>query len=357
MVGEAGVAAAEAVAVEDVRPREPEFPRHDSDVGEHTMHRLTLRATARSLLRRGVFVLGAIVLALTVPDLRAIAQEAAQKSFPTPEEGAKALLAAVKSGDNAQMLAILGPDGKDLVSSGDAVADRAGRDNIARAAGEMTRLVKQDDSTEILHVGDEDWPMPIPLVKDTKGWRFDTAQGKEEILDRRIGRNELTAIGVCHAYATAQVEYASEDLDGDQVLEFAQSLASAPGKRDGLHWKPGSGQAPSPLGPLVAGAVAEGYGAARPANGPRPYHGYLFRILKAQGKHAPGGAYSYVINGNMIGGFALVAYPVGYGNSGIMTFLVNQQGIVYQKDLGEQTSEIAGAMSLYDPDTTWKKTE
>ena len=351
------MAAVEAAAVEGVRSREPEFPGHDSDAGEHTMHRLTLRAAARPLLCRGAFAVGAIVLALTVPDLRAVAQEAAQKSFPTADEGAKALLAAIKAGDKAQMLAILGPDGADLVSSGDAVADSAGRANIARAAGEMTRLVKQDDRTEILHVGSEDWPVPIPLVKDTKGWRFDTAQGKEEILNRRIGRNELTAIGVCHAYATAQVEYASEDRDGEQVLEFAQSLASTPGKRDGLHWKPDSGQAPSPLGPLVAQAVAEGYGSAKPANGPRPYHGYLFRILKAQGKHAPGGAYSYVINGNMIGGFALVTWPVDYGNSGIMTFVVNQQGTVYQKDLGGQTGDLAGAMTAYDPDGTWKKVE
>jgi hypothetical protein len=219
----------------------------------------------------------------------------------------------------------------------------------------MTRLEKDGDDKVALIFGREDWPFPIPLVRDQAGWSFDTAAGEQEILARRIGRNELGAIDVCRAYVQAQRNYASADHDGTGVMKYAQHIASTPGKRDGLYWPAVEGEPLSPFGPLVASAVAQGY--SKKADKPTPYHGYLFRVLTAQGPHAPGGAYSYIVNGNMIAGFALVAYPVDYGNSGVMTFIVNQQGVVYQKDLGDDTGAIAAKMTLYDPDQSWEKVE
>jgi DUF2950 family protein len=285
---------------------------------------------------------------LCVASLPAIAR--AQEHFPTPEAGARALEAATRGNDPNRLLAILGPAGNEIVSSGDPVDDAAARRRYAKAARARTRIERTSDGAmAILHVGRDDWPLPIPLVHDAQGWRFDAALGKEELLNRRIGRNELIAIEVCRAYVDAQNQYAA------RFGTFAQIFRSTPGKRDGLYWEETDHDA-SPLGPLVAEATAEGYHPADPKRGPEPYHGYFFRILKAQGAHGPGGARDYVKDGKMTGGFALVAWPADHGSSGIMTFVVDQQGVVFQKDLGAQTDGIVGAMTTFDPDNSWEPT-
>jgi hypothetical protein len=280
-----------------------------------------------------------------------LAAEAKQKSFTSPEEAVQVLVEAVKKGDTKELMAIFGPASKDLIFSGDKVADKAGRDRFATAYEEKHRLVNEADNKVILVVGPNDWPMPIPLVKEGEAWLFNTKEGRDEILNRRIGKNELNTIEVSLAYVDAQREYALKDYDGNRVRDYAQRLASTPGKRDGLYWATKEGEEQSPMGPLMAKAAKEGYKRFTLS----PYHGYYYKILKAQGEHASGGAYSYVVQGNMMGGFALVAYPAEYGNSGIMTFVVNQDGVVYQKDLGKKTKKIAETMTLYDPDKTWKQ--
>jgi len=280
-----------------------------------------------------------------------------QKTFPSPEEAVRGLFDAVKGNDTKELLAIFGPSGKELISSGDEVADETGRDRFVQAYEEMNKLVKESDTKVILHVGNGDWPLPIPIVKRGESWRFDTKEGKEEILNRRIGRNELNTVQVCLAYVDAQREYARKDRDSDKVLEYAQKFRSTKGKKDGLYWEAGEGEEQSPLGDLFAKAVKEGYTQRKPGGRPQPYHGYYYRILKAQGKSAPGGAYDYAVKGKMIGGFALVAYPAEYGNSGIMTFIVNHDGVVYEKNLGKDTESIATAMAKFDPDETWKRAE
>ena len=282
-----------------------------------------------------------------------------QKSFKSPEEAAKALFDAAKAEDTKGLLAIFGPAGKEIISSGDEVADKAARERFVKAYEAMNKLERETDKKVTLIVGNHDWPYPVPIVKKGETWIFETMAGKEELLNRRIGRNELNTIETCLAIVDAQREYAMKDRDSDKLLEYAQKFASTPGKKDGLYWQTKEGEPQSPLGDLVAKAVKEGYGPRKPSQsqGPRPYHGYYFKILKAQGKNAPGGAYDYVVNGNMIGGFALVAYPAEYGASGIMTFIVNHDGVVYEKNLGKETGKIASAMTKFDPDKTWKKAE
>jgi hypothetical protein len=287
----------------------------------------------------------------------AFAADAKQKSFKSPEEAVNALVGAVKGNDTKELLMIFGPAGKELIFSGDEVADKAWRDRFVKAYEEMNKLVSENDKKIILHVGNGDWPYPIPVVKKGENWFFDTKAGKEEILNRRIGRNELDAIHVCLAYVDAQREYLMEDRDENKLLEYAQRLNSREGEKNGLYWEAKEGEEPSPLGPLIAKAAAEGYTGKRPVGRRNPYHGYYYRILKAQGKNARGGEYDYVVNGKMIGGFALVAYPAEYGSSGIMTFIVNQEGVVYQSNLGKDTEKIATAMKKFDPDETWKKVE
>jgi len=281
----------------------------------------------------------------------------AQKSFCSPEEAVKSLVAAVRANDIKEMLTILGPGSRELVSSGDDVADRAGREKFLKAYDQMNTLEQKSAEQMVLCVGTDNWPLPIPIVKKGATWGFDTKKGKQEILNRRIGRNELHVLDVLHAYVDAQREYASKDCKGGGVVEFAQKFISTKGKHDGLYWEAKEGEEMSPLGPLVAQAAKEGY--AKKAEGINfsPFHRYYYRILKGQGKHATGGAYDYVVKGKMILGFALVAYPAQYGNSGIMTFIVNQEGIIYQKNLGKNTERIAKAMKKFDPDRTWKKVE
>jgi len=285
------------------------------------------------------------------------AKQIGQKTFKTPEEAVKGLMDAVKSNDTKELLAIFGPVGKEIVSSGDEVADKAGRERFVKACEEMSKLEKETDNKVTLVVGSHEWPFPIPIVKKGETWVFDTIAGKEELLNRTIGRNELNTIQTCLAYVDAQREYAMKDRDSDKVREYAQKFWSTPGKKDGLHWETKEGEAKSPFGAVAAQAVQAGYAPKKPGDKPAPYYGYYFKILKAQGKNAPGGAYDYVVNGKMIGGFALVAYPAEYGASGIMTFTVNHDGVVYQKDLGKETGKIASAMTKFDPDKTWKQVE
>jgi hypothetical protein len=284
------------------------------------------------------------------------ASAAEQTTFASPEAAARALIEAAKNDDSQQLLAILGSDAEDIVFSGDPVQDKAATAQFAASARQMMRLDEAGDGQEVLSIGGDNWPFPIPIVKKGNAWLFDTAAGKQELLNRRIGRNELNTIDVCRAYVDAQRQYASQDRDGSGILKFARKFASSSGKHDGLFWPAAANEEASPIGPLVADAVAEGYGKT-PSGEPTPYHGYFYRILTSQGEHAPGGAYDYVINGNMIAGFALVAYPADYGSSGVMTFIVNQQGVVYQKDLGPSTPQSAREISRYDPDPSWQRAE
>jgi hypothetical protein len=293
----------------------------------------------------------AIIVALT---WTVFAQETQQKTFASPQEAMQALVKALQAGDKQSLRAILGPESEDILSSGDPVADKADRDRFLKAYGEKADFVAEgNDRVEVI-LGNDNWPFSIPLVKDQQGWFFDTAAGEEEILNRRIGRNELDTIQVCEGYVQAQREYASADREQDGIIQYAQKIISDPGKRNGLYWEPAEGELPSPAGPFMARAAAEGYKAGEK---PIPFHGYYYRILKAQGSKAPGGAYNYVINGHMVAGFALVAWPAEYGVSGIMTFVVNRNGIVYEKDLGPKTAKTAEAMTRYNPDETWKRSQ
>ncbi|MDQ7787860.1 MAG: DUF2950 domain-containing protein [Thermodesulfovibrionales bacterium] len=293
----------------------------------------------------------AVFLLAIVPDLHA--ENIKQKNFRSPEEAAAALVAAVKAHDLNEMLAILGPGSRELISSGDEASDRTGREKFLRAYNELHTLLQKPADTMILSVGADNWPMPIPIVKKGSVWVFDTQKGRQEILDRRIGRNELLVMEVLHAYVAAQHEYATKDCSGRGKVEFAQKIISIEGKQDGLYWEAKEGEEESPLGPMVAQAAKEGY--ANPDL--QPFHGYYFKILKGQGKHADGGSYNYVVKGKMILGFAIIAYPAEYGNSGVMTLMVNQQGIIYQKNLGKNTKRSAEAMKIFNPDRTWTQVE
>ena len=294
-----------------------------------------------------------------------------QVVFASDDEAAKALVTAVKARDKETLHKILGPATKELVS-GDPIEDAHDFDAFVKHANEQKRLEKKSENLSILHIGVQDWPFAIPLVRvnaaflligtqagevknlNVGKWFFDTAVGKQEILARRIGANEIEALNVCRGYVLAQREYAGQDRDGSSVLKYAQRFVSKPGtgQKDGLYWETQTGQDPSPFGPLVAQATEEGY-YPKKAPGPQPFHGYYFHILKKQGSDAPGGRYDYVINSHMIAGFALIAWPAQHGNSGIMTFIVNHQGKVYQKDLGPKTASAAKEITRYNPDSTW----
>jgi hypothetical protein len=274
------------------------------------------------------------------------------KVFTSPDEAASALLDAGKSRDQNALLAIFGPDSKELISSGDAVQDKAIDDRFVTAYGVMHRWRKMPDGSQVLLVGAENFPFPIPLKKNEAGqWFFDTAAGKDEILARRIGRNELAIINVCEALADAQAQYFSQRHQDGGTKQYAPKFISDTGKQNGLYWESAEGQPNSPLGPLVAFATSEGY-SAKP-NSHVPFHGYFFHMLTKQGSHARGGAKDYMVDGKMVGGFAFVAYPAEYGNSGIMTFLINQDGVLFQKDLGKSTTETATAINQFDPDPSW----
>ena len=287
----------------------------------------------------------AVVLAADPP------KKMAQKTFASAQEAVDALVAAAKAGDRAAALAILGPDAEEAVSSGDAVADKAARERFTEMYAQKHAVAVDGDSKATLVVGNDDFPFAYPLVKSDKGWHFDTEAGNEELAARRIGENELSAINVMLAIVDAQRDYASADRNKDGVREYARRFASTPGKMDGLYWPTAAGQPPSPLGPLVVQAAGEGY---KKSDKPQPYHGYFFKPLGSQGPGAKGGAQDYVVKGHMIGGFAALAYPAKYGNSGVMTFIVNHDGVVYEKDLGPETAKAAAAIKRFDPSQGWK---
>jgi hypothetical protein len=274
-----------------------------------------------------------------------LAQPAGERNFATPQEAAQALVDAAGQNDTAALMKIFGPQGVDIVQSGDAAQDKDSRAEFARRAHEKmeVRIEPSNPNRAVIVAGNQDWPLPIPLIRATTGqWHFDAARGRVEILARRVGRNELAAIDVCRAYVEAQLEYASRDRNASGVLEYAQKIASSPGKKDGLYWE----GAPDNLVPKSFAEAA--------ATKPTPYHGYYFRILTAQGPDAQGGARTYLVNGGMIGGFALMAYPAEYGVSGIKTFIVNHRGIVYEKDMGPTTGTLARLMTRFNPDKTWR---
>jgi Protein of unknown function (DUF2950) len=275
-----------------------------------------------------------------------------QKDFATPDAAAKALVDALRANDQPALLAILGPDGEKLIHSGDEVADLRGREHLVTAYDENHR-VRVDHDTAALVVGSQNWSLPIPIVKKGTRWQFDTVASAQKIIDRRVGRNELSVIEVCRAYVQAQREYAAENPLGNPVKEYAQKFESGPDAHDGLYWEAEPSQPESPLGPLFAQARAHGYSGSEPGSAPTPYHGYYYRILTRQGPHAPGGAKDYVVSGHMTAGFALLAFPARWGDSGIMTFIVNQDGIVFQKNLGADTAQLAQQITEYDPDSSW----
>jgi len=292
----------------------------------------------------------ALLLVASFPAYSA-AQQRGQKTFSSADAAANALAVAAQSNDEKTLLEILGPDGKQIVSSGDQIEDAESHANFARRFQEMHRLVREPDGTTVIYIGAENWPAPIPLMNKGNVWYFDTEAGKREILYRRVGRNEMSAIRVSQEMVAAQKEYYAT-----QNNVYAQEIFSNEGQQNGLYWKAADGGPQSPIGPLIAAAVAQGY--VRDSSGaPTPYRGYYFHVLRGQGKNAPGGAKSYVVNGKMTEGFGFVAYPAEYRSSGVMTFIVNQDGVVYQKDLGKKTETIAIAMKEYNPDSNWQKAE
>jgi hypothetical protein len=296
------------------------------------------------------FAVVVLLLALCFPT-RSMAQQPGQKTFSSPEDASSALVTAAQTNDEKAMVDILGPDGKQIVSSGDEAEDAESRANFVQRYQQMHRLVTEPDGTTTLYIGAENWPTPIPLVNKGNTWYFDTDAGKKEILNRRIGRNEISAISVCQELVAAQKEYhATHDN------EYGLKIFSDEGQQNGLYWKAADDEPKSPIGPLVASAFAEGY--AKSQNGaPTPYRGYYYHILIRQGKNGSGGAKSYIANGKMTEGFAFVAYPAEYRSSGVMTFIVNENGVVYEKDLGKKTDILAKAMKEYNPNSSWQKAE
>ena len=279
-----------------------------------------------------------------------------QRTFASADAASAALVDAMRSDDVRKVYAVLGPGSGKLIYTGDKAADRRLRETFVAAWEKSHKFDGANPARLTLLLGENDYPFPFPLVQDAAAWKFDARAGAEEIVNRRIGRNELAAIQVCLAYVDAQREFARKDRDGDGLLEYAQKLVSSPGKQDGLYWPVKEGEPPSPFGPLAVEAAGKGYG--KGADGePAAYHGYHYRILTAQGPDARGGAYSYMAKGKMIGGFALVAYPARWGVSGVMSFICNQDGVVFQKNLGRDSVTVAKGMTRYNPDTSWTKVE
>jgi hypothetical protein len=315
------------------------------------MWRMGMSLTTRRIAISAQFILLTLIIALVACQK---SDKPSFQQFASPDEAGNGLLAAAKSGDPNTILAVFGPDSKDIILSGDPVQDKNTADLFVTAYGVMHRWRKMPDESQILLIGADNFAFPIPLKKNAAGqWYFDATAGREEILARRIGRNELAIIDVCGALADAQAEYFSQRHEG--VNQYALKFISDTGKQNGLYWEPQEGQPKSPLGPLAAFATKEGY-SAKP-NSHVPFHGYYFHMLTQQGSHAPGGAKNYVVDGKMTGGFAFVAYPAEYRNSGVMTFLINQDGLLLQKDLGKTTTETAAAVTEFDPDASWSRVQ
>jgi hypothetical protein len=325
--------------------------------GERFMYHFFNYSRVRISLARPAVVLSALLLAcLFVPAFAAAEETAVQQVFPSPDAAVTALVAAGKADDMKTLSSILGSDADQILSSGNPVADNNARDNFVRRYQEMHRLAYDDQGRVIAYIGAENWPVPIPLVKKNGGWVFDTAAGKEELLYRRVGRNELFTINVLQDLADAQTEYASEARDGEKAGQFAQKIMSDTGKRNGLYWETAEAQPESPIGPLVASATAEGYQKGNGGN-PIPFHGYYYKILTRQGKNAPGAAKHYLVNGKMTGGFAFLTYPADYRASGVMTFMINQDGVIVQKDLGPDTAKLTSEITEFNPDKTWQEVD
>jgi hypothetical protein len=312
-----------------------------------TIHTLADGFHFRRLVRR----LGRAALTATVIGFATVTAATAQQSFKTPQEAVETFVAAVRAGDRKAINAVLGPGAEQIISSGDAVQDENIR-KLFLAAYDLTHSIQTDgDKPATLLIGRDEYPFAIPIAKKGDSWMFDTAAGREEVLARRIGRNELAAIQVCLAYYDAQYEYAETMPKVDDMAVYAQRVVSSPGKKDGLYWPSAEGQPQSPLGEAVAAASLRGY---RVGSG-EPFHGYYYKILTRQGSKAPGGAHDFIVDGKMIGGFALIAWPAEYGNSGITTFLISHDGAVYEKDLGKDTAKVAARTAAFNPDDTWKK--
>src|ERR1700678_246298 len=320
--------------------------------GKRPMSNLLNYSRVRAALVLSVlFLMGSLVTSFASAD-----EAAAQQSFPSPDAAFKALIAADKADDMKALSSILGPDADQVLSSGDPVADKNARDDFVRRYDEMHRLEHDDQGRVILYIGADNWPVPIPLVKTNGGWAFDTAAGKDELLFRRIGRNELFTIKVLEDLADAETEYASDAHDGEGPGLFARKILSDTGKQNGLYWEAAEGQPESPIGPLVASATAAGY-KKDTGGSPVPFHGYYYKVLTAQGRNAPGGAKNYLVGGKMTKGFAFLAYPAEYRASGVMTFMINQDGVIVQKDLGAETATSASKMTQYNPDKTWQEVD
>ncbi|MEN6319693.1 MAG: DUF2950 domain-containing protein [Syntrophaceae bacterium] len=316
----------------------------------------TYRRKKRFMKGVGPFVIIAALLFVALSYNHSYAAKPRQETFASPQEAVMVMVDAMKAANTGRLLAIFGPAGKELFSSGDNATDMQTREEFVKAYAEKNWLEAVGKKKMTLHVGKDDWTWPIPIVCTSQRWRFDTKAGSQEILARRIGENELAAIQVCLAFVDAQREYAQEHRTG-VIMEYAQKFVSDPGKSDGLCWDQKDGEKQSPLGPLVGNACKVNYGGAGQAGAPQPYHGYFYKILKKQGEHAHGGAYDYVVDGKMIGGFALVAYPARYSSSGVMTFIVSHDGVAYEKNLGKNTDKVAEALTRFNPDQTWKKVE
>jgi hypothetical protein len=299
-----------------------------------------------------------ICFALIALLLHSLAGCSMQRRFDSPDQAVNSLVSAFRADNQEELHQILGRDGDELLSSGDPVNDEATFKRFLTAYDEKHQLVKLDENMVRLDVGNDEWPMPIPLVREFNQWRFDTDAGKEELINRRIGRNELDTMQVCLAIVDAQREYAERDPEHVGLPTYAQKFFSDPGKKNGLYWQTGENETPSPLGPIAAEAESQGYSVPNTnATGPQAYHGYYYRMLKSQGPDAHGGARDYVVNGHLIGGFAVMAYPADHGNSGIMTFIVNQDGVLYQRDLGNDTAKAAARISAFNPDSHWTKVD
>ncbi|HTW35920.1 MAG TPA: DUF2950 domain-containing protein [Rhizomicrobium sp.] len=310
-----------------------------------------MNTTLPARLKHLFLAAGLVAVCLSAAPAKAAGDK--PETFASPESAVGALIAASRDNDTAEMLKIFGPAGRDLISSGDTIEDRRARARFVAHYAEGSKILRDSTDKATLIVGTEQWPFPIPIVREAGVWHFDTQAGAQEILNRRIGRNELNAMEVCRHYVLAQRDYAADMQADKKPLEYAQKFVSSPGMHDGLYWPVSAGEKQSPIGPQMAHARAEGYG--QPANGEHaPYYGYFYKILTRQGAAAPGGARDYVVGGRMTGGFALIAFPAKYGDSGVMTFVINQEGIVFEKNLGPDTTKIAAAMTEFNPDLSWK---